>query len=97
MIVITHTNGPFDGKEICKESKVVIGKHEHADIDLAFDPKVYGWVVIERDAFGFFLTVKGDIELGDEPLPEVQPYRVEGDRFRLKIGQSQFLIQQEGQ
>ena len=92
-LLVTHTNGPFDGKEIrVSSSKVILGKHENTDIDLAFDPLVSGWVVIERIRFGFFITVKGDIEIDGEPLSEIQRYRVEGNSFNLKIAQSTFFV-----
>lgn len=94
MIHVTHTNGPFDGKEVCIESQVIIGNHHNATIDLDFDPKVAGWVVLEQTSKGFCLTVKGEIEIEGVPLSEGQQHRIETNRFNLKIGQSTFWIHQ---
>jgi hypothetical protein len=92
MILVTHTNGPFDGQEICIDSKVIIGQHQNADIDLAFDPKVSGWVVIEKTSQGVLITVKGEIEADNQPLSDVRRHRIERNGFNLKIGQSTFSI-----
>ena len=90
-LLITHTNGPYDGEEIRVDSKVIIGEHKNTDVDLAFDPSVSGWVVIERARSSFLITIKGDIEIDGKSLSERQ-HKIEGNSFNLKIGQSTFLV-----